>query len=139
MRFFLTYVSHRYGTIKPPCRAAITYYLSPKKKMKYFFYLPYTYSIIKFVYVMVLSIVIEIAFLWYLENDFSYWLQVWQYHFSQAKEATSKISAPVHCSFKVELSPSKKISFYLLQWKPFKNNEKCFLFHLKNSFRSRDI
>ena len=28
---------------------------------------------------------------------------------------------------------------YLLEWKPFKNNEKCFLFHLKGSFRSQDI
>ena len=33
---------------------------------------------------------------------------------------------PKH-SFKVGLSPSKKNSFYLLQWKPFKNYEKCFL------------
>ena len=24
-------------------------------------------------------------------------------------------------------------------WKPFKNDEKCFLFHLKSSFRSQDI
>ena len=32
---------------------------------------------------------------------------------------------------------SKK-SCYLLHWKPFKN-EKCFLFHLKSSFRSQDI
>ena len=29
--------------------------------------------------------------------------------------------------------------FYLLQWKSFKNDEKCFLFHLKNSFCSQDI
>ena len=28
---------------------------------------------------------------------------------------------------------------YLLQLKPFENNEKCFLFHLKTSFRSYDI
>ena len=27
----------------------------------------------------------------------------------------------------------------LLQWKPFKNNEKCFLYHLKSPFRSQDI
>ena len=39
---------------------------------------------------------------------------------------------------KVGLSPSKNY-FYLLQWKPFKNNEKLFLFHLKSSFRSQDI
>ena len=24
-------------------------------------------------------------------------------------------------------------------WKPFKNDEKCFLFHLKSSFRSQDM
>ena len=29
-----------------------------------------------------------------------------------------------------------KICFYLRQWKPFKNDEKCFLFHVKNFFRS---
>ena len=28
---------------------------------------------------------------------------------------------------------------YLLDWMPFKNDEKCFLFHLKSSFRSQDI
>ena len=40
---------------------------------------------------------------------------------------------------KVRLSPSKKISVYLLQWRPFKNDEKCFLFYLKSSSRSQDI
>ena len=30
----------------------------------------------------------------------------------------------------------QKSWFYLLKWKPFKNDEKCFLFHLKISFRS---
>ena len=38
---------------------------------------------------------------------------------------------------KVGLSIPNKM-FYLLQWKPFKNDHKCFLFHLKNSFRSQD-
>ena len=33
---------------------------------------------------------------------------------------------------------SKKL-FYLLQWKAFQKDEKCFLFHLKNSFRFQDI
>ena len=42
-------------------------------------------------------------------------------------------------AIKVGLSPVKKNSFYLLQWKPFKYGEKCFLFHLKNPFRSQDI
>ena len=41
--------------------------------------------------------------------------------------------------FKVGLSTFKKKMFYLLQWKPFKNDKKCFLFHLKSSFRSQDI
>ena len=39
---------------------------------------------------------------------------------------------------KIGLSPSKKISVYLLQCKLFKNDEKCFLFQLKSSFRSED-
>ena len=42
-------------------------------------------------------------------------------------------------ALKVRLSPSKKISFYLLRCNPFKNDEKCFLFQLKSSFRSQDI
>ena len=41
--------------------------------------------------------------------------------------------------FKVGLTPSKKSLFHLLQLKPFKNGEKCFLLHLKSSFLSRDI
>ena len=44
-----------------------------------------------------------------------------------------------HQNFKVRLSPSKKIYFYLHQLKPFKNDEKCFLFHLKSFFCSQDI
>ena len=40
--------------------------------------------------------------------------------------------------FKVAFSPSKKL-FYLLQWKLFKNDGKCFLFHFKSSFRSQNI
>ena len=42
-------------------------------------------------------------------------------------------------SIKVGLSPSKKKLRYLLHWKPLKNDEKCFLFHLKSSFCSQDI
>ena len=33
---------------------------------------------------------------------------------------------------------SKKKLFYLLQWKPFKNDEKCILFHVKSSSHSQD-
>ena len=40
---------------------------------------------------------------------------------------------------KVGLPPSKKIYFYLLQWRPFKNDEKSLLIHLKSSFCSQDI
>ena len=36
---------------------------------------------------------------------------------------------------KVGLSPSKT-KFLLLEWKPFKNDRKCFLFHLKSFFGS---
>ena len=39
----------------------------------------------------------------------------------------------------VRPSPSTKKLFYLLQWKTFINDEKCFLFHLKSSFRSQGI
>ena len=39
---------------------------------------------------------------------------------------------------KVGRSPFKK-DCYLLDWKPLKNNEKCFLFYFKSSFRSQDV
>ena len=39
----------------------------------------------------------------------------------------------------VGLSPSKKKLRYLLHLKPFKKDKKCFLFHLKRSFRSQDM
>ena len=39
---------------------------------------------------------------------------------------------------KLDFHPPKKILFYFLQWKPVKNDEKHFLFHFKNSFRSQD-
>ena len=40
---------------------------------------------------------------------------------------------------KVRLSASKNFFYYLHRRKPFKNDEKCFLFHFKSSFRSQDI
>ena len=40
---------------------------------------------------------------------------------------------------KVGLSPSEKISFYLIQQNPLKNEEQGFLFHLKGYFRSQDV
>ena len=40
---------------------------------------------------------------------------------------------------KVVLSLSKKKLIYFFQWKPAKTDAKCFLFHLKSSFRPQDI
>ena len=40
---------------------------------------------------------------------------------------------------KVELTFKKIYICYLLHWKPFKSDEKCFSFHLKSSFHSQDI
>ena len=34
---------------------------------------------------------------------------------------------------------SQKYLCYLLDWNPFRNDEKCFLFHLKSTSRSQDI
>ena len=53
----------------------------------------------------------------------------------------------IHCvvEFKYDKVPLKSDSHlpknlgYLLDWKPFKNYEKCFLFRLKSFFRSQDI
>ena len=44
-----------------------------------------------------------------------------------------KAHANIPGFLKVELSPTKNKLFYFLQWKPVKNSEKCFLFHLKSS------
>ena len=40
---------------------------------------------------------------------------------------------------KIGLSPSKKNVCHWLDWKSFKSNEKCFLFHIKSSSRFQDI
>ena len=42
-------------------------------------------------------------------------------------------------NFAKSVSHLPKKMFYLLQWKPFKNDEKCVSFHLKGSFCSQDI
>ena len=41
--------------------------------------------------------------------------------------------------FKVGLSPSKNIALFSSVKKPFKNDEKCLLFYLKNSPCPQDI
>ena len=57
----------------------------------------------------------------------------------QSPSPSLRSSYILDLAIKVNLSPSRKNLLYLLQWKPLKNDEKCFLFHLKRSFRSRDI
>ena len=47
--------------------------------------------------------------------------------------------APVTQSLRSDSLIFLKKLFYLLQWKPFKNDERCFLFHLKSSILSQDI
>ena len=61
------------------------------------------------------------------------WLQwhSWQFQLSNS-------DSYLQFHLKVGLSPSKK-KFYLVQWYPFKNDEKYFLYYLKSSFRSQDI
>ena len=44
----------------------------------------------------------------------------------------------IHLKLKPGSHFPKKLC-YLLDWKPFKIDEKCFLFHLKRFFRSQDI
>ena len=41
--------------------------------------------------------------------------------------------------FKIGFSPFRKTFFFLLLWKPLKNDEKCFLFNLKSFFCSQDF
>ena len=56
------------------------------------------------------------------------------------RDNTMLMTSPTssHLMLKVGLSPSNKI-FFLFRGKEFRNDEKCFLFYLKSSFRSQDI
>ena len=56
------------------------------------------------------------------------------YHFYHCKKG---IPYSQTLRLKVGLSPSKKNLCYWLHGKPFKNDEKCFLFHVKSSFPSQ--
>ena len=72
----------------------------------------------------------------------------WTDHSSQQLSCLHKLRKPITllwramlckiiCQrFKVRLPTSQKFLFYLRQWKPFKNDEKCLLFHVKSFFRS---
>ena len=65
---------------------------------------------------------------------------MYQMHtFTFLEEFVIKLHKKMKFSIKVELSPSKKHLCYLLHWRLFKNDEKCFLFHFKSSFHSQDI
>ena len=81
-------------------------------------------------------------FLIYFKNSFKIFLKYFfSYNSSVYFENIVVCNEPLSIweFIKVGLSPSRKISFYLLQKKPFKNDEKCFLFYLKSSFHSQDI
>ena len=74
-----------------------------------------------------------------------------QWRMKESKELKNKISTKCfyfQVSVVIELAKRmlksdfnlpKNNCFYLLQWKLFNNDEKCFLFYLKSSFRSWDI
>ena len=53
----------------------------------------------KFMYLVVPSIVVETAFSLYLENNASFLFQIWQHRSSQPEQPTSYISTPGHCPF----------------------------------------
>ena len=48
----------------------------------------------------------------------------------------SKLQMNSTVSYQTRTVSSQKGWFYLLQWKPFKNDNKCFQFNVKSSFRS---
>ena len=85
------------------------------------------------------SVKIQFGTLLIVMNFFTFILMVLNSQiilFTKCSLKTSPVSNKLNV--KIELSPSKKM-FYLLPWKPFKNDEKCFLFHIKSPFRSKDI
>ena len=85
--------------------------------------------------------------LWYL-FFFNFWPLLPESHFSKGDWALGSTSTQFWDFSNNSWFPKilnldshlpKKTSFYLVQWKPFTSDEKCFLFHLKSFFRSRDI
>ena len=76
-------------------------------------------------------------------QGFTHTFSSFSYFFSTSSKAilAVAVSSSLYI-FKVALSPSQKdiyIYIYLPHWKPFTNDEKGFLLHLKSSFRSQDI
>ena len=95
-------------------------------------------------------------FVWYLLDQLNILLFIhdftFLYYFSVSKTTICRIykmcyicSPSLYCpNFQYLKSDSKK--FFVIFWNlllfcylPFKNDEECFLFHLKSSFRSQDI
>ena len=64
---------------------------------------------IKFVYVVVPSIVAGTPFSRYFESELSYGLQMWWHQFAQAEKSASKILAAGHCTYHLLL-------MHLLHW-----------------------
>ena len=76
----------------------------------------------------------------FYQRESGVWRKNWQYFgMYQPNLSWSFVKAKVTLHLKVGLSPSKNKMCYLLYWKPFKDHEKCFLFHIKSSFRFQDI
>ena len=70
-----------------------------------------------------------VIIIWLLTgSSLSQWLKIHQLKDSNARFWWLILKKSCYYSFSV---PS-----YFLEWKPFKNDGKCFLFHLKSSFRS---
>ena len=55
------------------------------------------------------------------------------------EEPTTKLSISFFSGVLSSDSQLLKKLCYFLHWNPFKNDEKCFIFHLKSSFCSQDI
>ena len=63
----------------------------------------------------------------------------WSSVITSLSQVQSGLAACSGCSYQTQALNFQQNLFYLLQSKPFKNDEKCFLFHLKSSFCSQDI
>ena len=59
------------------------------------------------------------------------------------KEITTNFGLPDYYTFKADyytfLEVHSQVGLFFDNGKPFKNDEKCFLFHLKNSFCSQHV
>ena len=60
-------------------------------------------------------------------------------NWSIVKPANAICALFPYYTHKIWILPSKKKLFHLLQWKPCKNDEKCFLFHLKKVWYNNNL